>query len=46
MTPIWLFLNYMADAFCLTLPLKVSNTKESFSYQLMVMDFGNKTLVT
>lgn len=46
MAPIWLLSNYMADAFCLTLPLKVSNTKESFSYQLMVMDFGNKTLVT
>lgn len=46
MTPIWLVSNYMADGFCFTLPLKVSNTKESFSYQLMVMDFGNKTLVT
>lgn len=46
MTPIWLFSYYMADGFCLTLPLKVSNTKESFLYQLMVMDFGNKTLVT
>lgn len=42
MAPIWLVSYYMADGFCLTLPLKVPNTKESFLYR----GIGNKTLVT